>query len=89
MEELQAQLISIIKDVKGDSSVRKISSQAAPLTNTTSSPNRRAPSSGRSSSSKKAKEGDKCPLCGKGYVRKGPYGLFCSEYKNGCKYRGK
>ena len=91
MEELQDQLISIIKDVKADSSIKKISSQSAPLSNSSASTTHRASSgssSGRSSS-KKAKEGDRCPVCGKGYVRKGPYGLYCSEYKNGCKYRGK
>ena len=88
MEELQTQLVSIIKDVKADSSIKKISSQSEPLPSSATSTSRRS-SSGRSSSSKKAKEGDRCPVCGKGYVRKGPYGLYCSEYKNGCKYRGK
>ena len=88
MEELQTQLVSIIKDVKADSSIKKISSQSEPLSSSSTSTVRRT-SSGRSSSSKKAKEGDRCPVCGKGYIRKGPYGLYCSEYKNGCKYRGK
>jgi len=88
MEELQTQLVSIIKDVKADSSIKKISSQSEPLPSSSTSTVRRT-FSGRSSSSKKAKEGDRCPVCGKGYVRKGPYGLYCSEYKNGCKYRGK
>ena len=88
MEELQTQLVSIIKDVKADSSIKKISSQSEPLSSSSTSIVRRT-SSGRSSSSKKAKEGDRCPVCGKGYIRKGPYGLYCSEYKNGCKYRGK
>ena len=39
--------------------------------------------------SKKVKVGDTCPLCGKGVIRKGPYGLFCDQYKNGCKFRQK
>ena len=79
MDELQAQLVTIIKDVKADSSGKRISAQVAEPAKTST----------RRSSSKKAKVGDHCPECGKGYVRKGPYGLFCSEYKNGCKFRQK
>ena len=86
MDELQAQLVSIIKEVKADSNIKKITSQFPLPPSTTST---RRPSSKRPSS-KKVQVGDKCPVCGKGYVRKGPYGLFCSEYKNsGCKFRGK
>ena len=88
MEELLTQLVSIINDVKSDISIKKISSHSEPLPSSSTSTSRRK-SSGRSSSSMKAKEGDRCPVCAKGYVRKGPYGLYCSEYKNGCKYRGK
>ena len=33
------------------------------------------------------KEGDKCPLCGKGYIIKGKTAFGCSEWKNGCTYR--
>ena len=85
MDELQAQLVSIIKEVQADTSDKKISSQSEPTPKTASS---RKSSSG--SSAKKVKVGDLCPVCGKGYVRKGPYGLFCSEYKNsGCKFKQK
>ena len=79
MAELQAQLVSIIKEVKADTSGKKISAQVEEPAKT----------SARRSSTKKVKVGDHCPLCGKGYVRKGPYGLFCSEYKDGCKFRQK
>ena len=86
MDELQAQLVSIIKEVQADSTIKKITSQVSQPQSTMST---RQSSNGRSSS-KKVKVGDRCPVCGKGYVRKGPYGLFCSEYKNsGCKFRGK
>ena len=87
MEELQAQLVSIIKEVQSDSNIKKISSQSAPTP--TTSPSRRSSSGSSSTKKAKAKVGDRCPECGKGYVRKGPYGLFCSEYKNGCKFRVK
>jgi DNA topoisomerase-3 len=85
MDELQAQLVSIIKEVQADTSDKKISSQSEPAPKAASS---RKSSSGNSA--KKVKVGDLCPVCGKGYVRKGPYGLFCSEYKNnGCKFKQK
>lgn len=90
MDELQAQLVSIIKEVQSDSSAKKISSQSAPPTTVKKTSYADKSSTSRKTTSlKKAQPGDKCPLCGKGYVRKGPFGLFCSEYKNsGCKFRG-
>lgn len=98
MDELQAQLVSIIKGVTGDQSGQRVSSYVAPSSNSSysrkslsssSSTRKSSGSSHRSTSRPKtAKVGDHCPLCGKGYVRKGPYGIYCSEYKNGCKYRG-
>lgn len=77
MKELETQLVNIIKEVNSDIFTIRISSQ-------TTTP----PTKVSSRSSKKSKVGERCPVCGKGYVRKGPYGFFCSEYKNGCKYRG-
>ena len=98
MDELYEQLVSIIKEVTNDQSGQRVSSYVAPASNSSysrksssssSSTRKSSGSSHRSTSrSKTAKVGDRCPLCGKGYVRKGPYGIYCSEYKNGCKYRG-
>ena len=98
MDELYDQLVSIIKEVTSDQSGQRVSSYVAPASNSSysrksssssSSTRKSSGSSHRSTSrSKTAKVGDRCPLCGKGYVRKGPYGIYCSEYKNGCKYRG-
>ena len=34
-----------------------------------------------------AKEGDLCPLCGKGYVIRGRTALGCSEWRSGCTFR--
>ena len=105
MDELQAQLVSIIREVQNDNSTKKISSQnSAPARGTSSRPSsvgsrttvRKGVKSatGKSTtvkpvySDKTVKEGDKCPICGKGIVRKGPYGLFCSEYKtSGCRLK--
>ena len=99
MEELYEQLVSIIKEVTSDQSGQRVSSYVAPASNSSysrksssssSSTRKSSGSSHRSTSrSKTAKVGDRCPLCGKGYVRKSQYGgLYCSEYKNGCKFRG-
>ena len=99
MDELQAQLVSIIKEVQGDSSTVRISSQQAPTT-TGSGRSTSGTSKGRKTSKKgpvltydstPVKEGDKCPICKKGTVRKSQYGFYCSEYKtSGCRltYKG-
>ena len=101
MDELQAQLVSIINAVKSDTSGKKISAQSnkAPQKSSYSrgGTTKKSTTGTRSTSSKatgskssiKVKEGDKCPLCGKGTVRTSKYGgFYCSEYKNGCKFRG-
>jgi len=99
MDELQAQLDAIIKEVQGDSSSVRISNQPAP---SASSGSRVSSGSGKGRKTSKkgpvltydaspVKEGDKCPICKKGTVRKSQYGYFCSEYKtSGCRltYKG-
>lgn len=99
MDELQAQLVSIIKEVQGDSSSVRISSQSAPSA-TSGSRSFSGTGKGRKTSKKgpvltydstPVKEGDKCPICKKGIVRKSQYGFYCSEYKtSGCRltYKG-
>ena len=101
MEELQAQLVSIIQNVTGDATGRRVAVEAKPVPSTRSSSSSKSYSSSKSHkssakrvvpvySNKEVKEGDKCPICGKGIVRKGPYGLFCSEYKTtGCRLKNK
>ena len=90
MDELQAQLVSIIKDVKADNSGKRITSEPATSSGKGVKGNGRAKRVVPVYSNKPAKEGEKCPICGKGIVRKGPYGLFCSEYKTtGCRLKNK
>ena len=102
MDELQAQLVSIIKEVQGDNSGKRIFAETGNSTTAKnkgykkSSGNKKSGSSSKDGSAKltystvEAKEGDKCPICGKGIVRKGPYGLFCSEYKTtACRLKNK
>ena len=94
MSELQDQLVAIIKAVGGDTSGRRITAEESPA------PTKSRRSSSRGTPSRRTvkpvysdvpvKEGDKCPICGKGTVRKGPYGLFCSDYKtSGCRLKNK
>ena len=84
-------LVSIIREVKGDSSGRRVSSEKVSVPS-----GKGVKGKGRTKrvvpvySDKPAKEGEKCPICGKGIVRKGMYGLFCSEYKTtGCRLKNK
>ena len=99
MDELQAQLVSIIKEVQGDSSTVRISSQSAPATTVGSRSSFRTNKGCKTSKkgpiltydSSPVKEGDKCPICKKGTVRKSQYGFYCTEYKtSGCRltYKG-
>ena len=39
------------------------------------------------SSTPTVKEGDRCPLCGKGRIIRGKTAFGCSEWKNGCTFR--
>ncbi len=91
MDELQAQLVSIIKEVKADSSGRRVAAQHETATSGKGVKGKsRAKRVVPVYSNKTAKEGEKCPICGKGIVRKGPYGLYCSEYKTtGCRLKNK
>ena len=100
MDELQAQLVSIIKQVNGDSTGRHVSAEA-PATGRNASKGSSTSSKGRKTSSKNkpvlvfsdkaVKEGDKCPICGKGIVRKSQFGgYYCSEYRTtGCRLTSK
>ena len=96
MDELQAQLVSIIKTVTGDTTGRRVSAEAQPAASSRGSSRNSSTGKSRKSSkshvvnvfsNKPVKEGDKCPVCGKGIVRKSQFGgFYCSEYKkNGCR----
>lgn len=97
MEELGIQLRSIINNVKSDSSGKRIFSQKDA---STSGSSYKKSSGGKTTkkgngpalvySDKPAVEGGICPICGKGKVIRGQYGLFCSEYKTtGCRLKNK
>jgi len=97
MEELNKQLVDIIHQVQSDASGKKIFSQSEA---TSSGSSYKKGSGGKTKkgkgpvlcySDKPVKEGCKCPICGKGTVKKSQYGYFCTEYKtSGCRltYKG-
>ena len=92
MSELTSQVCQITDSVMHSGSTRKIGlvvGTKPPVPKKAAYPPSKPKAAARKASVKKANPGDKCPLCGKGTVRKGPYGLFCDQYKiSGCKYRG-
>ena len=105
MEELKDQLVEIIHNVQADTTGKRIFALSDSGTSK-KTVSKRAGSSTRKSLSSKAikkdnavqikysdvpvKEGDKCPICGKGVVKKGPFGLYCSEYRtSGCRIKNK
>ena len=99
MKELEDQLCAIIREVDADSTGRHVAAAVSTSTSRSGSTAKRSSSSGgkKSSNSSKGpvlvysnaavKEGDKCPVCGKGTVRKSQFGgFYCSEYKKtGCR----
>ena len=93
MDELQSQLVSIIKEVQYDSDTIRISSLSSPTVSSGNGKGRKTSKKGPvlTYDGRPVKEGDKCPICKKGIVRKSRYGYFCSEYKtSGCRltYKG-
>ena len=77
MSELTSQLQSIVKVVKEDTSRGSV----------TRKPDKRAMTRKRLYMTGAQLEGKTCPACGIGTIRKGPYSYFCTEYKNGCKFK--
>ena len=86
MEELTDQVTRIIHQVKGDTSGRTITATGDKAPSKKDGGKRKGKQPVLVYSNAKVKEGDKCPICGKGIVRKSQYGYFCSEYKkSGCR----
>ncbi len=93
LEELKQMVSQIVWEVKNDNSNRRVAAaQNAPAakakgshaTSKSAAPKARKP---RAKKPKLVKEGDKCPLCGKGTVIRGRAALGCSEWRSGCGFR--
>lgn len=90
MSELTTQLQGIVNNVKGDT--RRVilstpSNDAHSSSSAPKKPNKRAMTETRMNMTGKQLLGKTCPKCGIGIIRKGPYSYFCTEYKNGCKFK--
>lgn len=88
MSELTSQLQTIVRTVKEDTSnVVFAEPSPASSSNTAKKPDKRAMTRKRLLMSGAQLLGKTCPKCGIGIIRKGPYSYFCTEYKNGCKFK--
>lgn len=88
MSELTRQLQTIVRTVKEDTSnVVFAEPSPASSSNTAKKPDKRAMTRKRLLMSGAQLLGKTCPKCGIGIIRKGPYSYFCTEYKNGCKFK--
>jgi len=88
MEELSHQLIEItkaVKEKKDETKIFSLTQSSTPLTN-----HKNSSSKTSSKRTLKIQIGDRCPVCGKGTVRKSQFGgFYCSDYRTtGCKFRG-
>lgn len=84
MASLTGQVRAIIDGVRSDKAARRIAPVQEPAVR---KPDRKAMTQERRNLSGGQLLGKTCPLCGKGTIRKGPYSYFCTEYKNGCKFK--
>lgn len=97
INELKAQVSEIVHQVLTDSSNRRITievpEQETKKKNSKASTGKSAAKPRKKAATTKPattitiKEGDRCPLCGKGTIIRGRTALGCSEWKTGCQYR--
>lgn len=87
VEELKAQIGTIVHDVLADNENRRVTvlTDEDLKKKTKRQPRQtKKPSSAKNAT---VKEGDLCPLCGKGTVIRGKAALGCSRWREGCKFR--
>ena len=92
IDELKKMVSQIVASVIAEQNVRRVTWTASPAkSKTAKSPAQRKPkekSAAKSATPKSTvKEGDACPLCGKGTVIRGKTALGCSRWKEGCNFR--
>jgi DNA topoisomerase-3 len=93
IDELKLQINDIVHQVIADQTNRHVT--AAPAEKPKEEKKAAAKPARRKSTKKKddnaaasaIKEGDACPLCGKGHIIKGKTAYGCSEWRNGCTFR--
>ena len=85
IEELKEMVSQIVQSVIADNSSRKVtpgSETAAPQQKKT-----KKKAEKKNSNAQHLKEGDTCPMCGKGKLIRGKTSLGCSRWKEGCTFR--
>lgn len=86
VDELKQQITDIVNTVMSDNNNRRISVveevREEKKTKSKASPRKKA-----APKTSKIKEGDVCPVCGKGHVIRGKSSFGCSEWKEGCTFR--
>ena len=92
ISELKQMVSHVVASVIAERNTRRVTWTAAPAKGKSS----KASASGKTrerkvakqkAASGKVKEGDVCPLCGKGTVIRGKTSLGCSRWKEGCDFR--
>ena len=103
LEELKAMVGDIVHNVLADNTNRRVTEtiDEQPATKGKKATTKNKTTTTQKSPRKKAakaeatpptatptvKEGDPCPLCGKGHIIRGKTAFGCSEWKNGCTFR--
>ncbi|MCQ2297132.1 MAG: DNA topoisomerase 3 [Bacteroidales bacterium] len=90
LDELKQMVAQIVWQVKNDTSNRRVAAAQAVVEKgrrKNADKSADAPKKPRAKRTKKVKEGDVCPLCGKGTIIRGKTALGCSEWRNGCTFR--
>lgn len=103
LDELKTMVSDIVHTVLADNTNRRVTETTEPVPaekkkgtkdNATGKKNGKTPDTGKTKAktgkrtqTTAIKEGDLCPLCGKGHIIRGNTAFGCSEWKNGCTFR--
>ncbi len=87
VEELKTQIGTIVHDVLADNENRRVTVLTDEDLKKKTKRQPRQTKKPASAKNATVKEGDPCPLCGKGTVIRGKAALGCSRWREGCKFR--
>ena len=97
LDELKQMVCDIVHSVLADNSNRRVTlvqeeKKKTPEKKTTEKTARKKSATTKKTKEKEKtsstiKEGDVCPVCGKGHIIRGKMAFGCSEWKNGCTFR--
>jgi DNA topoisomerase III len=86
IDELKQQITDIVRTVMADNSNRRIT-VVEDVPKTKSAKVKAPARKKRTAKAAVTKEGDICPVCGKGHIIKGKTAFGCSRWKEGCTFR--